>query len=401
MASGRRFTAYFNADSSGFKKGMDQMVDALNKANKELVNNQYRQKECNKVISDAQKEIQKIKKEEKEKGQIDEEQKKKLEQLNTTIEEQKIKLAQLKTEQAGIKGTISSLSKEIAGNNKEWTTLKATMANLASDGIELLGRKLLDVGKAVITTGEQFTSSMSEVGAISGASAEQLELLEQTAREYGATTKFSASEAADALKYMALAGWDTQQSVDSLGSVLDLAAAGNVDLARASDIVTDYITAFGLEAKDSAHFADLMAYAMSNSNTNVEQLGEAYKNCAANAGAMGFTVEDVTMANAGIKGGEAGTSLNAIMTRLATDTKGCATELEKYGVKVYDSEGNMNSLSSILEGITGKWETLTDEQQNNLDRRAEPDHGLSDYHGRSFRKGKAGRIILRGLQQGS
>lgn len=371
MANGRSYTSYFKADSSGFKKGVDDMVKALEKANKELVNNQYRQKDCNKVISDAQKEIKKLEKEQKENGKLDEEQTKKLKALNDTIESEKVKLAQLKTEQAAIKGTISDLSKEIAGNNKEWTTLKATIANLASDGLEALGRKLLEIGKSVIATGEQFTASMSEVGAISGATAEEMELLEQTAREYGATTKFSASESAQALKYMALAGWDTQQSIESLGSVLDLAAAGNMDLARASDIVTDYITAFGLSAQDSSHFVDVMAYAMSNSNTNVEQLGEAYKNCAAGAGAMGYSVEDVTaalmtMANAGIKGGEAGTSLNAVMTRLATDTKGCATALEEYGVYIYDSEGNMKSMSSILESLVQTWQGLTQEEQANL-----------------------------------
>lgn len=382
MANGRKYTTYFNADSSGFKKGTDAAVQALQKMNKELVNNQYRQKDCNKAISDAQKElkktekeIEKLEKEQKEKGKLDEKDKKLLDdlkakhkQLGDTIESEKVKLAQLRTEQAGIKGTISDLSKEIAGNNKEWTTLKATIANLASDGLELLGRKLLEIGKAVISTGEQFTASMSEVGAISGASAEQLELLEQTAREYGATTKFSASESAQALKYMALAGWDTQQSIEALGSVLDLAAAGNMDLARASDIVTDYITAFGLSAEDSAHFADVMAYAMANSNTNVEQLGEAYKNCAASAASMGYSVEEVTavlmtMANAGVKGGEAGTTLNTIMTRLATDTKGCASALEEMGIKIFDENGNLKSLSEILQLVTSAFDGMNDKQQ--------------------------------------
>ena len=382
MANGRKYTAYFNADSSGFKKGTDQMVQALEKMNKELVNNQYRQRDCNKAISDAQKElkktekeIEKLEKEQKEKGKLDEKEQKQLDDLKTkhkqlgdTIESEKVKLAQLRTEQAGIKGTISDLSKEIAGNNKQWTTLKATIANLASDGLELLGRKLLEIGKSVIKVGEQFTASMSEVGAISGASAEQLELLEQTAREYGATTKFSASESAQALKYMALAGWDTQQSIDALGSVLDLAAAGNMDLARASDIVTDYITAFGLAAEDSAHFVDVMAYAMAHSNTNVEQLGEAYKNCAASAASMGYSVEEVTavlmtMANAGVKGGEAGTTLNTIMTRLATDTKGCASALEEMGIKIFDENDNLKSLSEILQLVTSAFDGMSDKQQ--------------------------------------
>lgn len=371
MANSRKYTTLFNADSSGFKKGVSQMVQALEDANKALVKNQYQQKECSKSISAAQSEIKKLQQIEKEKGQLDEEQTKKLKQLNETIEKEKTTLAQLKTEQVGIKGTITSLSREITDNNSKWTTLKGTIANLASDGIEFLSRKLLQLGKNVIAVGEQFSASMSEVGAISGASAADMELLEKTAREYGSTTKFSASEAAQALKYMALAGWDAQQSVDSLGSVLDLAAAGNMDLARASDIVTDYITAFGLSVKDSTHFVDIMAYAMSHSNTNVEQLGEAYKNCAAGAGSMGYSVEDVTaalmtMANAGIKGGEAGTALNAVMTRLATDTKGCATELKQYGIEIYDQNDQMKSMASILESLSEQWSTLTDKQQSNI-----------------------------------
>lgn len=159
--------------------------------------------------------------------------------------------------------------------------------------------------------------------------------------------------------------------LQGISPVMELAAAANMDLASASDIVTDYLTAFGLTASDTTHFVDVMAYAMSHSNTNVEQLGEAYKACAATAKSMGYSVEETTavlatMANAGVKGGEAGTALNAIMTRLATNTKGCADELEKYGVSIYDSQGNMNSLSDILTGLSAVWDNLTDQEQANL-----------------------------------
>ena len=308
-----------------------------------------------------------------------------MEELNEIIEEQKVKLSQLRTEQVGIRRNISETttaiaqntqeieknSEEVNGSNQNWTVLKGTLANLSSEVLSTLGRKLLEVGKNVISVGEQFTAGMSEVQAISGASAKDMERLEATAREYGATTKFTASESAQALKYMALAGWDTNESISALGGVLDLAAAGGMDLARASDIVTDYITAFGMSAQDSSEFVDTMAYAMAHSNTNVEQLGEAYKNCAATAASMGFSVQDVTavlmtMANAGVKGGEAGTTLNTILTRLATDTKSCATELEQFGVKIYDDSGNLQSLSSILEGVSGAFSVLNQEQQANL-----------------------------------
>lgn len=371
MANGRNFTTSFNANTSGLKKGTDEVINKLNELNKKLVDNQYKQRDSNKVISDAQRELKKLQEQIKDNDKATDDEKKKIQELNDTIEQEKLKLSQLRTEQMSIKNVISETSKEISGNNKEWTVLKATLANLASDTLELLGSKLLSVGKDIIQTGEQFSSSMSEVAAISGATAEELQRLEEAARLYGSTTKFSATEAADALKYMALAGWSAQQSIDGLSAVLDLAAASNMDLGRASDIVTDYITAFGLEVEDAAHFVDIMTYAQNNSNTTTEMLGEAYKNCAATAASMGFTVEEVTaalmtMANAGVKGGEAGTTLNTLMTRLATNAKNCADELGELGVEIYDSQGNMNSLSDILNKMIGAWADLTEKQKNNL-----------------------------------
>ena len=170
---------------------------------------------------------------------------------------------------------------------------------------------------------------------------------------------------------MALAGWKTEEMVEGLPGILNLAAASNMDLAEASDIVTDYLTAFGKSADYAEQFADKMAYTMANANTNTEMLGEAYKNCAATAASMGYSIEETTavlatMSNAGIKGGEAGTALNAIMTRLATDTKSCASILEAYGVQIYDAQGNMQSLSSILEGVSNAWGGLTDQEQASL-----------------------------------
>lgn len=369
--SKRSDTVKFNADTSGLKKGTDEVINKLNELNKKLVDNQYKQRDSNKVISDAKRELKKLREQIKDNDKATDDEKKKIQELNDTIEQEKLKLSQLRTEQMSIKNVISETSKEISGNNKEWTVLKATLANLTSDTLELLGSKLLSVGKDIIQTGEQFSSSMSEVAAISGATAEELNRMEEAARLYGSTTKFSATEAADALKYMALAGWSAQQSIDGLSAVLDLAAASNMDLGRASDIVTDYITAFGLEVEDAAHFVDIMTYAQNNSNTTTEMLGEAYKNCAATAASMGFTVEEVTaalmtMANAGVKGGEAGTTLNTLMTRLATNAKNCADELGELGVEIYDSQGNMNSLSDILNKMIGAWADLTEKQKNNL-----------------------------------
>ena len=244
-------------------------------------------------------------------------------------------------------------------------------AELIADGIKELAKAVVELAKSAIDVGSSFEHSMSNVEALSGAVGDDLTALTEKAKEMGAQTIYSATEAADALSYMALAGWDVEDMLYGIEPILNMAAAADMDLATASDIVTDYITAFGLEAKDAAHMADLMAYAMANSNTTVELLGESYKHVGATANSMGISIEEVTaalatMANAGVKGGEAGTALNTILTRLATNTKECADTLEDYGVSVYDAEGNMNSLSEILDGMAGFWDTLTDREQANL-----------------------------------
>ena len=371
MSDTRSMTTKFKADTSGFKKGMDEMIDKLNAYNKKLVDNQYSQRECNQTISKAKKELKELQETVAKNGKATEDEEKRMRELNRTIEEQTLQLSQLRTEQASIRNLISETTRTLTDNNDQWTVLKGTLANLASDTLKKLGSALKNTVSDVIQTGEQFTAAISKVGAISGATAEELQQLEDAARLYGSTTMYSAKEAADALQYMALAGWNTEQSIEGLPSVLNLAASSGMDLGRASDIVTDYITAFGLSVDDAARFVDIMSYAMSHSNTTTEMLGEAYKNCAATARSMGFSVEEVTaalmtMANAGVKGGEAGTTLNTLMTRLATDTKGCATALEEYGVEIYDAQGTMKSLSEILSGMVSVWDTLTQKQQANL-----------------------------------
>lgn len=249
------------------------------------------------------------------------------------------------------------------------TILSANLSTAAIiTGIKALANAIKEVSTACINTGMEFEASMSKVRALSGATETDMSKLTDKAKEMGATTMFSASQSADAFSYMALAGWDVEEMLEGIEPVLSLAAAADMDLAQASDIVTDYLTAFGLSASETAQFTDQLAYAMSNSNTNVEQLGEAYKNCASTATSLGYSVEDVTavlmtMANAGVKGGEAGTGLSTIMTRLATNTKNCADELMSYGVAVYDQEGNMNSLSDILEGLEHIWAGLSDQEQ--------------------------------------
>lgn len=215
---------------------------------------------------------------------------------------------------------------------------------------------LSQVGKYAsdaIDIGKDYTAMMSEVQALSGATGSDLALLENTAREYGATTVFSATEAAEALKYMSLAGWDAQQSSSALGGVLNLAAAGGMELGQASDMVTDYLSTFGMQAQDSAYFADMLAYAQANSNTSAEQLGEAYRNSAANLNAAGQDVETVTsmleaMANQGYKGSEAGTALTAVMRDITNNMEDGAIKIGDTSVAVSDAQGNFRDLTDIL-----------------------------------------------------
>ena len=278
----------------------------------------------------------------------------------------------LKDKQVDLKKTMDEAGEGAKGfGEKSVEALETVEATLATVGISKALGEIRDAYMDCVNTAGDFEASMSNVEALSGATGEELTALSDKAKEMGATTKFTAGESADALSYMALAGWDTQSMLEGISPVLNLASAANMDLAQASDIVTDYLTAFGLKASDTTHFVDVMAYAMANSNTNVIQLGEAYKACAATATSLGYSVEETTavlatMANAGVKGGEAGTALNAIFTRLATNTKECGDTLAEYGVQIYDAHGNMQSLSSILTGMAGIWDTLTDQEQANL-----------------------------------
>lgn len=237
-----------------------------------------------------------------------------------------------------------------------FTVFKATLANLAADAIHAAIDGLKDLAGNVLELGKNFTSTMSEVQAISGATGDELETLESCAREYGATTTFSASEAAEALKYMALAGWDVDQSTSALGGVLNLAAASGMELGAASDMVTDYLSAFGMEADQAAYFADLLASAQSSSNTTAEALGEAYKNCAANLNAAGQDVETVTsllegMANQGYKGSEAGTALAAIMRDITNAMDDGQIKIGDTSVAVMDAQGNFRDLTDILTEV--------------------------------------------------
>lgn len=237
-----------------------------------------------------------------------------------------------------------------------FTVLKGILANLATAGIAVAAGAVKDFCSQVVEIGKTFETSMSKVSALSGATGEDLATLEAKARELGATTTFSASQAADALGYMALAGWDTQQMLDGVGSVLTLAQAGEMELAAASDLVTDYLSAFNMEASETARMVDVLAYAQANANTTVEGLGMAFKNCAANANAAGMDVETTSaaiamMANQGLKGSEAGTALNAVLRDMTARMEDGAIAIGDQSVAVMDAEGNYRDFTDILRDV--------------------------------------------------
>lgn len=237
-----------------------------------------------------------------------------------------------------------------------FTVLKGILANLATAGIAVAAGAVKDFCSQVVEIGKTFETSMSKVSALSGATGEDLATLEAKARELGATTTFSASQAADALGYMALAGWDTQQMLDGVGCVLTLAQAGEMELAAASDLVTDYLSAFSMEASETARMVDVLAYAQANANTTVEGLGMAFKNCAANANAAGMDVETTSaaiamMANQGLKGSEAGTALNAVLRDMTARMEDGAIAIGDQSVAVMDAEGNYRDFTDILRDV--------------------------------------------------
>lgn len=238
--------------------------------------------------------------------------------------------------------------------------LKATGAILAGTATAIGA-----IGAASVKVGSDFEASMSKVAAISGATGDDLKALTDKAKEMGATTKFSASESADALQYMAMAGWKTEDMLNGLEGIMNLAAASGEDLATTSDIVTDALTAFGLSAEDSTHFADVLAQASSNANTNVGMMGETFKYVAPVAGALGYTAEDTAlaiglMANSGIKASQAGTSLRSIMSRMAKPTKEVQGAMGKLGVSLTDSNGNMKSLNEEMGDLRNGFAGLSE-----------------------------------------
>ena len=248
------------------------------------------------------------------------------------------------------------------------TALGSAMTKAGSTMTKSVTLPLVGLGTAAVATTTKFESAMSKVSAISGATGDDLAALTDKAKEMGAKTKFSASESAEAFQYMAMAGWKTEDMLDGIDGIMNLAAADGLDLATTSDIVTDALTAFGLSASDSAHFADVLAKASSSANTNVSMLGESFKYVAPVAGSLGYSAEDTAialglMANAGIKGSQSGTALRGALTRLIKPTDDAAALMEEYGLSLTNSDGSMKSLGEVMSMLRSNLGDLTEAEQ--------------------------------------
>ena len=341
----------------------------------------------------------------------------KCKQLNTTLDAQKRQLDILQTEynkvakeegesskgaqeleikinnqKAAIKNTESELNKytkelddagkennELADDvektnsamekaNEGFTVAKAVLANLVAEGIRMAVQGLKDLATEAFNVGASFESAMSKVQAVSGANAEEIQALTDKAKQMGETTIFSATQSAEAFNYMAMAGWKTGDMLNGIEGIMNLAAASGEDLASVSDIVTDALTAFGLEAKDSSHFADVLAAASSNANTNVSMMGETFKYAAPIAGALGYSIEDTAvaiglMANAGIKSSQAGTALRKILTQLNGDVKVSGKNFGELTIQTSNADGSMRPLADILKDLRSAFDQMTDSEK--------------------------------------
>ena len=264
-------------------------------------------------------------------------------------------------------GTTSSVLSKIDEAGKKFEKVGDSITN-AGKAVMPASAAVAGLGAAAVKTSADFDSAMSQVAAVSGATGDDFTALRDKAREMGSKTKFSASEAAEAMNYMAMAGWKTGDMLSGVEGIMNLAAASGEDLATTSDIVTDALTAFGLSAKDSGHFADILAAASSNANTNVSMMGETFKYCAPIAGALGYSAEDTAeaiglMANAGIKSSSAGTALRTIMTKLQGDLKLSGAAFGDMTIKTANADGSMRSLSDILADCRVAFSQMTESEK--------------------------------------
>lgn len=374
---------------SELKESLSLTAEQLKKYRQAQEENVQKHKALEDRLSEEKKKLSEIEQQYGKNSQEYKEQKQVVEQLEQAVEksnktnEQNIKtiqktetelnnvqaeLNQTETEMKQLEGATESSGKAAENASEGFTVMKGVLSNLVTQVLQKAVEGFKTLATNIYEAGTTFDESMSKVAAISGATGKDLEALTNKAKEMGEKTKFSASESADAFTYMAMAGWKTKDMLEGIEGIMNLAAASGSDLATTSDIVTDALTAMGYSAEDAGRLADVMAAASSNANTNVEMMGETFKYAASVAGSLGYSMEDVAlatglMANSGIKAEQAGTSLRAVMQRLATNTGKATDAVNELGIEVTNADGSMRPLGTVIEELRKKMGALTDEQK--------------------------------------
>lgn len=381
MADDRTLQANFSANTAGFTQGTSVLRQKLTELNTNMEQTKQAVKQANTEMRDYQKQLTQLRRETDNGNKATSEQSSRMQELRERIARTVSELGTLRTAEQDIRSQIRNVNREIQNQQSVLGTVTssaATMgevlkANLASSGIQTAVGKLTSslrtAAEYCYNVGTSFEAGMSGVKAISGATEEEFQKLSDRAKELGASTKFTATEVSQAMNYMAMAGWDAEQMLDGIGGVISLAAASGGDLATTSDIVTDAITAFGLKAEDVAHFSDVLAAASANANTNVSMMGETFQYCAPIAGALGFSIEDVSeaiglMANSGVKSSMAGTALRTLFTKLSDDIKITGQNLGEVTIQTSNADGSMRSLNEILTDMRAAFSQLSESERS-------------------------------------
>lgn len=372
--------ANFSAGTAGFTQGMSEMRQKLLELNTNMEQTRQAIRNANTEVREYQKELNALRAATNNGSTATGEQRQRMQELRDRIAQTTAQIGTLRTAEQDLRSQIRNANSDLQSQRSALENVSssaATMgdvlkANLYSSAIQGAVSKLIQSLKTAAeycyNVGSSFEAAMSQVEAISGAVGSELDSLTEKAKTLGETTRFSATEAASAMNYMAMAGWDAQQMLDGIDGVMSLAAASGADLAETTDIVTDAITAFGLAAEDVGHFSDVLAAASSNANTNVSMMGETFKYCAPIAGALGFSIEDVSeaiglMANSGIKSTMAGTALRTTLTRLSEGVTLSGKAFGEITIQTSNADGSMRSLNDILDEMRGAFSQLTESEK--------------------------------------
>ena len=380
MSEERNITARFTADTSGFSPAVNEIIQKLKSLNGEYEQNQQKIKQLNAEMKGYQSKLRELENAERQGTALTAEQRREMQTLRDNIARCATELGTYRAAQSTLRSDITQTTRELNEqrdavnnvSNAAATFGDVLKANIISDVVHMGLQKTLELLRSAAAycyqVGTSFEAAMSQVEAISGATAEQLEQLTAKAKELGSTTKFTATEAAGAMNYMAMAGWDAEQMLSGIDGVLSLAAASGEDLGVTADIVTDALTAFKLKAEDVGHFSDVLAAASANANTNVSMLGESFKYVAPLAGTMGYTIEETAemlgiMANSGIKASTAGTSARTMLTNLASGVTISAEAFGEMKISAANADGSMKQLNPLLAELRSAFAQMTDEER--------------------------------------